>query len=89
MAETLKDMIDVDKPRKVLMPLADYQAAVKEKYQNVMQHKPNGIECPNCKAELNDTEPNKVTKTNGPSYTSVGCLKCGYFGIRYIDPDKK
>jgi len=43
--------------------------------------KPNGIECPKCKEELHDTQPNMVL-TSYPPKKNVGCLKCGYKGYR-------
>lgn len=41
----------------------------------------NGIECPTCKEELMDTDPN-VTLTSNPPQKNVHCPKCGYKGFR-------
>jgi hypothetical protein len=42
---------------------------------------PNGIECPNCKKELVDTNP-MATLTSHPPQKNVHCLHCDYVGYR-------
>ncbi len=42
---------------------------------------PNGIECPECKAELWDTDP-LSTFTTDPPQKNVHCAKCSYRGYR-------
>lgn len=42
----------------------------------------NGIECPDCKEELYDTNPN-ITLTTHPAQKSVHC-SCGYSGFRFV-----
>ena len=54
--------------------------------QNFDFNKPqlNGIECPNCKKELYDSQP-MVTLTSSPAQKTTVCLNdgCGYTGYRY------
>jgi len=45
--------------------------------------KPNGIECPECKEELYDTQPDMVL-TSYPPQKNVGCLRCKYRGYRIV-----
>lgn len=40
---------------------------------------PNGIECPTCKEELQDTNPT-VVLTGNPPKKDVHCPACGYTG---------
>lgn len=44
---------------------------------------PNGIACPNCGAELYDSQP-MMTLTSNPPKKSIVCMneKCGYIGYR-------
>ena len=41
----------------------------------------NGIECPNCKEELFDSNP-MVTLTSYPAQKNIHCSKCNYHGYR-------
>lgn len=43
---------------------------------------PNGIECPNCKEELLDSNP-MMTLTSNPPQKNTHCEKCGYKGYRF------
>ena len=43
---------------------------------------PNGIECPQCKSELYDSNPNIVLTTH-PAQKNVHC-SCGYSGYRFV-----
>jgi len=43
---------------------------------------PNGIACPECGAELYDTQPNMMLTSNPPQYY-IGCQKCDYTGTRF------
>ncbi|WP_269581905.1 hypothetical protein [Roseibium sp. Sym1] len=42
---------------------------------------PNGIACPECEAELVDTDPTGVLLSNPPK-KRISCLACGYLGYR-------
>jgi hypothetical protein len=54
-------------------------------YQDIFDSKPtpNGIECPECKGELYDTQPNMVLASY-PPMKNVGCLRCKYSGYRVV-----
>ena len=43
---------------------------------------PNGIECPQCKSELYDSNPN-IVLTSLPPQKNVHC-SCGYSGFRFV-----
>ena len=43
--------------------------------------KPNGVDCPNCRAVLLDTMPNESLLSAPPS-KRVHCAECGYKGYR-------
>ena len=42
---------------------------------------PNGIQCPNCDAELWDSNP-MIVLTSYPAQKNVHCPECGYAGYR-------
>lgn len=42
---------------------------------------PNGIECPSCKKELWDSNPN-ITLSSNPPQKNIHCPACGYNGYR-------
>jgi DNA-directed RNA polymerase subunit RPC12/RpoP len=44
--------------------------------------KPNGISCPECTAELWDTDP-RITLTSNPPQKNIHCPECGFRGLRY------
>lgn len=46
-----------------------------------MHNRPNGIECPSCKAELVDADPNMQLASDPPK-KAIKCLKCSYSGYR-------
>lgn len=52
-------------------------------YSKLKDSKYNGIECPRCKKELLDTEPNEIL-TCYPPKTKVHCNECGYKGLRVV-----
>jgi hypothetical protein len=43
----------------------------------------NGIECPNCKCELDDVERRMLFLTAIPSTNTI-CFNCGYTGTRLV-----
>jgi hypothetical protein len=49
---------------------------------NYNEPRRNGIECPECKAELFDTRPWETLASMPPQH-SVHCGECGYHGYRY------
>jgi len=49
--------------------------------QNSYKPHPNGLECPECGAELWDSNP-MVTLTSSPPQKNVHCEKCDYIGYR-------
>ena len=48
------------------------------------KQQPNGIACPNCKAELWDSNPLMILTSNPPQ-KNVHCPKCNYDGIGWHD----
>jgi predicted RNA-binding Zn-ribbon protein involved in translation (DUF1610 family) len=42
--------------------------------------KPNGLACPECGAELQDTDGSRLMSS--PPQVRVNCSKCGFFGYR-------
>ncbi len=52
-----------------------------EELRHINDVRPNGIECPECKAELWDSEP-AMTLTSNPPKKTIHCPACGYRGYR-------
>lgn len=50
----------------------------KERLKAAKESHPNGIECPECKAEMWDVKPS-VTLTSSPPQRKICCPACGYF----------
>ena len=50
-------------------------------FQKLSQPRPNGIECPKCKTELWDSNPD-FTLTSNPPRKTIHCPACGYGGSR-------
>lgn len=48
---------------------------------NSNEPRPNGIACPDCGHELNDTAPN-IVMTSNPPQKNIGCPGCDYVGFR-------
>lgn len=64
--------------------LAEHNEERQEWYRRIdegMQPQPNGIECPECGAELWDCDPT-ITLTSNPPQKAVQCPECGYIGYR-------
>ena len=68
---------------KKLLGLDAFNAQRSEAYREANSNKPrpNGIACPKCGAELEDTAP-MVTLTSWPTQKNVGCPRCHYVGYR-------
>lgn len=49
--------------------------------QKLSEPHPNGIECPECKSELWDSNP-AVSLSSSPLRNSIHCPECGYTGYR-------
>lgn len=66
-----------------LISLAAHNTALTELHTmlNSNAPRPNGIACPSCGAEMNDTSPN-ITLTSNPPQTHVGCPQCQFTGTR-------
>lgn len=62
--------------------LAEHNETRFAAYLDMNNPRPNGIACPKCGEELNDTTP-FLTLTSNPPQTNVGC-KCGYYGTRIV-----
>lgn len=56
-------------------------ASSKPYYYDTGAALPNGIACPECGAELVDTEPD-VTLLSAPPQKKVRCSQCAYSGLR-------
>lgn len=67
---TLKNLADFNAQRSDLM-----------RQLNDPSPRPNGIACPKCGAEMNDTAP-MITLTSYPPQKNVGCPQCDYSGYR-------
>lgn len=66
---------------KKLMPLADWNKQREDLYSMLNTYpKPNGVECPKCKGELNDIS--NCILTYNPPKKNVTCPSCGYTGYR-------
>lgn len=50
-------------------------------YQDNSKPQKNNIECPKCKSELYDTNPN-ITLTSNPPKKEIHCDNCDYKGYR-------
>ena len=61
--------------------LENFNKKRRELHQSRYMAKPNGIECPECKSELYDTNP-AVTLMSHPPKKDVHCEKCGFIGYR-------
>ena len=70
-----------NKPK--LKTLAEHNAEYWSYHTAMYNNRPqkNGIECPNCKSELLDTNP-FITLTSDPPQKRVHCDECGYKGYR-------
>lgn len=66
---------------KKLKTLEEHNNQYAEFYDRVNNSIPNGIECPNCKTELMDTNPMAVLLVYPPR-VSIHCPKCGFKGTR-------
>jgi uncharacterized protein with PIN domain len=44
---------------------------------------PNGVECPQCKSELLDSNP-MMTLTSIPAKKNIHCNQCDYVGYRFV-----
>ena len=71
---------------KKLKKLGDHNAEMMARHNDRVAHKatgkPNGIACPMCKKELNDTNPGIVLTTDPPQ-KDVNCPACGWTGHRF------
>lgn len=63
---------------KKLISLEDFNSII---INNHSESKLNGIECPECKNELQDKNPGFVLTVHPPR-VSVECKHCGYTGTR-------
>jgi len=52
----------------------------KDKSEEIRYPKPNGIECPQCKGELSDTD--SCMLMSSPPKKNVLCEQCSYRGYR-------
>jgi len=64
---------------KKLKSLEDYNKERCRKNRN--EPRLNGIECPNCKSELYDSNP-MIVLTSCPPKKAIHCSECGYKGNR-------
>lgn len=65
-----------------LIPLKEYNDTVLSHYTNQKQSLKTGIECPNCKCELNFYNEGVVLLSNPPK-KEVVCFDCNYRGYVY------
>jgi len=69
---------------KQLKSLNDHDAErwnAHQELQRLSRRHPNGIACPKCGAELNDSNPSRTLLSNPPQ-KDVDCGACGYRGCR-------
>lgn len=72
-----------NKKRNKLKSLEKHNAEARERHSVMNDNSPrlNGIACPECGAELYDTNPN-ITLTSWPGQKNVHCGQCEYVGYR-------
>lgn len=72
-----------------LLPLADYNKVARERYEADRREKNlprlNGLACPDCGAELLDSQP-LFQLSSSPPQKNVNCSKCKYVGYRVDGP---
>ena len=68
---------------KKLKNLDEHNNEYRQYHASMYDNRPqkNGIECPNCKSELLDSNP-FITLTSDPPQKNVHCDECGYKGYR-------
>lgn len=66
-----------------LKSLAEHNEEVFRRHASIREEENgNGLECPNCEAELYDSEPGIVLTSNPPQHR-VACRECDFKGTRY------
>lgn len=66
-----------------LIPLARHNELRAAQYAKGLEPQPNGIACPECGAELLDTDPSSTILTHIlPPRKAVHCSKCAFAGDR-------
>jgi len=72
-----------------LLPLADYNKVARERYAADRREENlprlNGLACPDCGAELLDSQP-MFQLSSSPPQKNVNCSKCKYVGYRVDGP---
>lgn len=64
-----------------LKSLEEFNQERRASYTGFNNPRPNGIACPKCGAEMNDSK-SSVTLTSNPPQVYVACPKCGHSGTR-------
>lgn len=65
----------------MLKSLEDFNREQIEVYRRLREPHPNGIACPECRAELWDSNPS-VLLTTHPPRVHIHCPACGFSGSR-------
>jgi len=68
---------------KTLRNLDEADSEAQKRYRMDWGPRPNGIACPDCGAELMDSNPGQVLASLPPR-TAIHCPKCGYIGSRIV-----
>lgn len=61
--------------------LEDFNRERRKAYSESRKPHPNGLQCPECSAELWDSDP-MMTLTSNPPQKNIYCPQCGFTGRR-------
>lgn len=78
----------MSKPKKKLVSLAAHEEAARAAWRPAVPRGANGIACPQCGAELEDTGEGRPLFPHKTLYVELGCGGCDYRGTRTLMPDE-